>query len=185
MTTDLARRMLPGPVLFAPLALCAAAMFFGFSRDFGCFLLSLFVLPLLFLLALLCSAFVLTRPEPGRAALWASLMVAVAPLLYLVVGAHRDRIGFAGWAMLNGGILMEAPGRDGIVVDWAGWGMAGSENDSYLVADPRDAIATAPAAEAWRKRHHFVCEIVDTSRMWPRLYIVTTYNCPLAATVAS
>jgi hypothetical protein len=183
--TDLARRMLPGPTLSAPLALCAAAIFFGFSRDFGCFMLSLCVLPLLFLLALLCTAFVWTRPEPGRAALWASILIVVAPLLYLGVGANRDRIGFAGWAMLNGGILMEAPGRDGIVIDWASWGMAGSGNDAYLVADPGDAIGTIPAAEAWRKRHHFACEIVDTSRMWPRLYIVTTYNCPLDAIMAS
>ena len=182
---DLAKRMLPSPALFAPLVLCIAAILFGFSRDFGWFVLSLCMLPLLFLLALLCSVFALVDPERGRAALWAPILIIIAPLLYLGIGANRDRIGFAGWAILHSGILLEAPGRDGIVIDWASWGMAGSDNDSYLVADPDDALTTVSAAEAWRKRHHFDCEIVDTSRMWPRLFIVTTYNCPLDATVMS
>ncbi len=55
--------------------------------------------------------------------------------------------------------------------------MAGMENDSYLVVDTKDRLLAKGETGQWLRRVSQSCEIVDTKRMWTRLYIVTTYNC--------
>lgn len=62
---------------------------------------------------------------------------------------------------------------------WASWGMAGSENDSYLVSARSLNLNSSNEAEQWIRKLKLDCPIVDARVMWPRLYLVTTYNCPL------
>jgi hypothetical protein len=160
------------------IVLFLAAIGFGASRDFGAFFLALLVLPCLALVTLIWIG--AAALAPGRQGRCLGIAIAVALLAapaFLVAGALRDRVRFAGWAVANGP-LERLTQRNAVLAWWDSWGMAGSENDSYLVADPDDSIGTIAAAERWRRHRHLSCEIVDSRRMAARVYIVTTYNCP-------
>jgi hypothetical protein len=67
--------------------------------------------------------------------------------------------------------------RDGVLQHWDGWGIAGMENDSYLVSDPDDSISGLQAANRWARDHHLACEVVAARRVWRAFFILTTYNC--------
>lgn len=136
-------------------------------------------MPVLFIVAIVCCTIDHDDPRGGNVRAWAPVFIALSPLLLRGTGMARNRLSFAGWALFHPATVFGEPDRDDIIRGWDSWGFGGLENDSYLVADPRDAIDTLPAAEAWRKRHGQSGEIVDTQRMAPRRYIVTTYNCPL------
>ena len=77
----------------------------------------------------------------------------------------------------------DAPGwladKDLIILDWESWGMAGMENDAYLVSNPSDNLTQDGGAAEWLRHVGSSCEIVASKRMHRGIYIVTTYNCPL------
>jgi hypothetical protein len=59
------------------------------------------------------------------------------------------------------------------------WGMAGMENDAYLVSNPGDNFTQDGGASEWLRPVGSTCEIVASKRMRRGIHIVTTYNCPL------
>ena len=156
--------------------LLLAGTAFGWSRDFGTFLLGLVVLPLLALMALIGVGFAAFTRLWTTAALTSVIAISSFPA-FLLAGRARNPVRFALWSIAHKP-LGRFTRHDGVIAYWDGWGMAGSENDSYLVADPADAIGSAPAADRWRRRMRLACEVVDSRRVAARLYILTTYNCP-------
>jgi hypothetical protein len=57
--------------------------------------------------------------------------------------------------------------------------MAGSDTFSYLVVDKQDRLGSKSRAEEWTKEVGQSCGIGQADRMWPQIYVVTTYtNCP-------
>ena len=69
--------------------------------------------------------------------------------------------------------------NNGVVKGWDSWGMAGQDTFSYLVADTEDRLGSKARAAQWTKQIGQSCGIWEQRRVWPRLYIVTTYtNCP-------
>jgi hypothetical protein len=164
------------PIISASVFLIAALMF-SWSRDFGVFLLGMFVLPITLLFALGCLIFGVFRKARAVELRVAVALILAAPVLAFGVANIRDRLRFLFWAPIHYSQLHQALRKDGIITAWDGWGMAGMENDSYLVVDNKDEIKSPVLADQWRKRLGQSCEIVNTQRMWPRLYIVTTSNC--------
>jgi len=62
---------------------------------------------------------------------------------------------------------------------WESWGMAGQDTFSYLVTDTEDRLASKERADKWTRQIGQSCGLWEARRMWPRLYIVTTYtDCP-------
>lgn len=57
--------------------------------------------------------------------------------------------------------------------------MAGQDTSSYLVVDTEDRLKLKARADQWTKQLGQSCGIWEKQRVWPKLYIVTTYtNCP-------
>lgn len=165
------------PIVSAVLLLLAG-IYFGGNRDFGAFLLAIVVLPALLLAVLVCLGIELVRRGDAKEIGIAAVIALVSPLAFYASAHLKDRAEFYIWAVTHRAQLSHDMQKDGIIMGWASWGMAGSENDSYLVVDRGDVIGSPNAAEGWRKRQGLSCQIVDTQKMWPKLYIVTTYNCP-------
>jgi len=71
--------------------------------------------------------------------------------------------------------------RDGIIREWDGWGFAGNEDDSYLVAAHDIGMMSTKNATEWaRGRGETIdCKIVDVRKMREAMYIFTTYECVL------
>ena len=108
------------------------------------------------------------------------VVILASPLIGYVTSQIRDQARFLVWAPFHTGLLNQSPEKDGIVAAWDSWGwVATGANDSYLVRDVADRIASLDEAEAWRKRLGLPCEIVWTERVWRKLYVVTTYECAL------
>ena len=171
------KRARGGPSIISALLLLLAATYFGGNRDFGAFLLGILVLPALCLAFLVCSGIEIARKGDATRVAIAAMIALISPLAFYASAHLRDHLAFYTWAITHSGQLDKAMQNDGIVTGWASWGIAGSDNDSYLVADRADSIGSLDAAERWRKRHGLSCEIVASKRVWPRLYLVTTYNC--------
>jgi len=168
------------PVVTA-LAVTATAFPFLWNRDFGWFLFGLFFyLPTLaatVLLAVIAAIFF------GRLRLTILRTVAVTAvfltLLYGMSIYEHDRITFLFWFPSHWKTLQSQRGQDRLIAAWDSWGMAGSTNDTYLVSNPSDEIGTTEAATRWLKRLNLPCEATNAQRMLPRVYMLTTYNCPL------
>ena len=160
-------------------AFLIASIYFSASRDFGDFLFSLAIVPALFLLSLLCigiAAFADWRSHSVKVGL---LILLTTPIFAFATFRFHDNVRFILWSAAHARDLNRATRKDAIITAWDSWGMAGSGNDSYLVSDVSDDSRTVAAAEQWRKRMRLNCPIVATERMAARIYMVTTYNCPL------
>jgi hypothetical protein len=66
--------------------------------------------------------------------------------------------------------------RIGPVYHWRGWGIAGMENDAYLVSDRSGDVARLPLGAAISGS---VCPIADNRPMMPPWRLVATYECNL------
>jgi len=164
-------------------ALVIMAVYVPFSRD-----LMLLVLTIPHIFVLLCisvlSSFltflqVRNHEKASAAPCLAAAIVALAGIPTLVVYGDRlrDPFWFLIWSITHRGQIEALADKDGVIQPWDGWGFAGMENYSYLVSDPRDAIAGLEAANQWAQDHKLACEIVATQRMRRAYYILTTYNC--------
>lgn len=57
--------------------------------------------------------------------------------------------------------------------------MAGQDTFSYLVVDTEDRLRSKARVDQWTKQIGQICGLWEERRVWPRLFIVTTYtNCP-------
>jgi hypothetical protein len=159
--------------------LLLAAAYFGSSRGFGHFLFSIPTLPFLLLCALVAAIWASAKRAQRKRAAVAWLMIAVAPLVYLSSYYVVQHIRFLVWAPLHTSLLEEALKKDGIVQGWDSWGMAGSDTFSYLVVDNQDRLGSKSRGEEWTKEVGQSCGLWRADRMWPKIYVVTTYtNCP-------
>ncbi|HTZ80757.1 MAG TPA: hypothetical protein VMC10_22795 [Stellaceae bacterium] len=169
--------------VWAAVAVLATAGPLAWSRDFAVFLFAWFCYgPALLLVCLCLVIWAIVDREPARR--WSALaavlaIVAAASTAYF--GARvfdHDRLAFLFWHPLHRQLVDRFADTDGIILTWDSWGIAGMENDSYLVSNPSDTISDIDAASKWARRYSD-CEIVNVKRMRPGLYILTTYNCPL------
>jgi hypothetical protein len=98
---------------------------------------------------------------------FASVIVAVAGIWAMVVYGGRVQypLQFLLWSLTRPDQIQMLARRDGVIQHWDGWGIAGMENDSYLVSDPNDSITDLQAANRWARDHHLTCDIVAAQRM--------------------
>ena len=112
------------------------AIAFAWSKDFAVFLLLIFVyLPAAAFtcIGLFVWAVVKRNSRHGRAIFMAFLAVPLA--MGYLVPRFKDEIRFLVWSHIHGNKLSEYANTDAIILDWEDWGLAGMENDSYLVSD--------------------------------------------------
>lgn len=165
-------------VRLAMLFLLAGA-YFGSSRHFGAFLVSIPILALLLLGALAVTVQASLRRVERPRAIAACTLICLTPLTYYFSYGIIQRIEFLLWAPAHYAELAQASEKDGIIMGWDSWGVAGQDTFSYLVTDTKDRLGARQRADEWTKRIGQSCGIWEAQRMWSKLYIVTTYtNCP-------
>jgi hypothetical protein len=163
---------------FAMLFLLAGA-YFGSSRDFGNFLFSIPILPLLLLAALTATVWAARLRVERARVIVACTLICLTPPTYHFSYELVQRIDFLFWAPTHYRLLAQASKKDGIIMGWDSWGIAGQDTFSYLVTDTEDRLGSKERADKWTKQIGQSCGVWEARRMWPRLYIVTTYtNCP-------
>jgi hypothetical protein len=151
-------------------------MYFSASRDYVDFFF-LAIVPALFLLSLLCIGIAAFADWRSRGVKIGLLILLATPIFALATFRFHDDIRFVLWSAVHGRDLDRAAKKDAVITAWDSWGMAGLENDSYLVSDISDDNRSVAAAEQWRKHMRLKCPIVATERMAARIYMVTTSNC--------
>ena len=164
-------------------AVLAATIPLALSRDFGVFLATAFLYAPALLLAgigLIIWGFAEKRPARKTSAFLAAAAIAiVAPTVYIVGSKFRDQIVFAFWSQTHVALIGRYANRDGIISTWDSWGIAGMENDSYLVASHRNALFSNNEATKWARQQGGKCDVVHVQEMRRDLHILTTYECSL------
>lgn len=164
------------PAVCLAMLLLLAAAYFGSSRGFGAFLLSF---PILAFLSLGCFVAVATNKAGRARLLTACALICLTPLAYFFSYGLVQQVSFLLWAPAHYGQLAAASQKNGIVRGWDSWGMAGQDTFSYLVVDTEDRLGSRARIDQWTKQIGQTCGLWEERRVWPRLYIVTTYtNCP-------
>jgi hypothetical protein len=178
MLKRLAKLFSSPAVIFSSVFLIAGAGF-GSTRDFGFFLLSIPTLPILFLIALVATVWAsFAKVAPRRAAI-AWVLICLTPLAYLGAYGMVQRVRFALWAPAHFRALAQSVQKSGVIMGWDNWGMAGSDTSSYLVVDTQDRLGSKGRPDQWTKEIGQTCGIWQVQKMWPKLYVVTTYtDCP-------
>jgi hypothetical protein len=153
------------------------------SKNFGTFLLLISLyLPAVALVCLgLCIWAGVERNSPRARPIVISLVVMLTLIggIFWALPAAKDELRFLAWLRTHKDALQWYADRDSVMLDWESWGMAGMENDAYLVSNPGDNLAQDGGASEWLRHVGSTCEIVASKRMRRGIYIVTTYNCPL------
>jgi hypothetical protein len=170
------------PAISSVVALLAAVPFV-WSRDFGWFLFGYFIyIPTV---VVICACLLIwagsEKNSKRRLAALTSIAAIIATSLLVFLGdkyAH-DRLAFVFWYPTHQQMIEKFSDKDGVIMTWDSWGMAGMENDAYLISSPSDAIFNIEVASKWVRSRHLKCPIVDVQRMRHGLYIFTTYNCSL------
>lgn len=167
------------PAVCLAMLLLLAGAYFGSSRDLGSFLFSLPILAVLFLGAFVAAARATIIKAKRADLLMAWALICLTPLAYLFSYGLVQQIRFLLWAPAHYRQLIEASKKNRIVMGWDSWGMAGQDTSSYLVVDTEDRLGSKARIDQWTKQIGQSCGLWEERRVWPRLYIVTTYtNCP-------
>jgi hypothetical protein len=171
------------PFIAAIATVATATPFAWDSKNFGTFLSVIwFYLPAVALVCIgLCIWAGVERKSPRARAIVISLVVVLTLNggTFWVLPQVKDELRFLAWSHAHNDTLRGFADKDSVILDWESWGMAGMENDAYLVSNPSDNLAEDGGASAWLRHVGSSCEIVDSKRLRRGIYIVTTYNCPL------
>jgi len=167
------------PAVWLSTLLLLAGGYFGSTQRFGAFLFSIPVLASLLLIAVV-AAIRASMKRAGRAHLLVAwLLIGLTPLAYLESYDAVQQIRFLVWAATHYRQVSEVVKANNIVMGWDSWGMAGQDNFSYLVVDVDDRLESKDRAIRWTKQVGQSCGLWKTQRVWPEIYIATTYtNCP-------
>ena len=167
-----------GAVVFAAIFLLAG-LYFGATREFGAFLLSVPVMGLTFFGALILTIWTSRITTQRRQALVAWMLIVLTVPSYFMSYGLTQQVRFVIWAQAHHDLFVQASRKNGIVTWWDGWGMAGQDTDSYLVVDTEDRLGSKSRVEQWTREIGQPCGIWQTQRVWPKFYIVATNtNCP-------
>jgi hypothetical protein len=165
-------------IVFAAVFLLAG-VYFGSTHDFGAFLLSIPILPLTFFGALILTILATWKRDQRRLAGIAWVLIGLAAPAYFISYDLTQRVRFFIWAPAHFHELDQASRKNGVIMDWDGWGMAGMDTESYLVVDTEDQLVSKARADQWTTQIGQTCGLWKVQRMWPRFYVVTTYtDCP-------
>jgi hypothetical protein len=153
-------------------------------RDFGQFLLGLTIyFPMIAIAGLVLLAWAILDRDPVRCR---SAIMTLAVIVSITFGTlvlshyEHDRLEFMFWYPAHRDLIAQYASRDGIIMEWDSWGMAGMDNDAYLVSDPTGSITDSELATEWVHKHASNnCAVTDLQTFWRGLYLLTTYNCPL------
>ena len=177
---DRSLRWLPGA---SAIVVCAATIPLGLSRDVLAFVITgLVLIPTLILAiaGLLLWRYVTMKSDRKKSLLSAAaVIVFTAPTVYMTCNVYRDQIVFAFWSPTHAALLDRYATHDGIISYWDGWGIAGMENDSFLIADHGKTLSSASEATEWTKHWKSPCDIVRLLKIRQGLFIFTTENCSL------
>ena len=167
------------PAVILAIMFFSAGAYFGSTNDFVTFLLSIPSLGLLFISAVAATLLAARiKHQIGRAVL-ASVLICLTPLAYICSYRVTQEARFLLWIPAHYDRFEQVSTKNGIVMDWDSWGMAGQDTDSYLVVDTQDQLESHSRADKWTKMIGQSCGVWSTQRVWPRFYVVTTYtNCP-------
>jgi hypothetical protein len=106
-------------------------------------------------------------------------MICLTPFAYICSYGLTQRVLFLLWAPAHYSKLAAASEKNGVIMGWDSWGMAGQDTFSYLVVDTEDRLGSKDRIDQWTKQIGQSCRLWEERRVWPRFYIVTTYtNCP-------
>ncbi|MCA1428497.1 MULTISPECIES: hypothetical protein [Bradyrhizobium] len=178
-----ARRLRWLPLIAAIATVTTATPLAWDSKNFGTFLFVISVyLPAVALVGLgLCIWAGVERKSPRARPIVLSLVVMLALIggTFWAVPSAKDELRFLTWSLTHNDALRAFADRDSVVLDWESWGMAGMENDAYLVSNPSDNLTQDGGVSEWLRHVGSSCEIVASKRMRRGVFIVTTHNCPL------
>ncbi len=96
-------------------------------------MLSIPILPLSFFGALIPTILATRKKDQRRLAWIAWVLIAFAAPAYLISYDLTQRVRFFIWAPAHFHELDQASRKNGVIMDWDGWGMAGMDTESYLV----------------------------------------------------
>jgi hypothetical protein len=167
----------------AAITALVTAIPFAWDKSFDNFLFLIFCyLPVVALACIgLCVWAAIERNSPRSRPIVISVVIILALIssTFWALPRIKDELRFSVWSYTHGDIIRGFADRDAIILNWEGWGMAGMENDAYLVSNPSDNLAEPGAASEWLRHVGSSCEIVASKRLRRGIYVVTTYNCPL------
>ncbi len=142
-------------------------------------MLSIPILPLTFFGALIPTILATLKKDRRKLASIAWVLIGFAVPAYFVSYDLTQRVRFFIWAPTHFHELDQASRKNGVIMDWDGWGMAGMDTESYLVVDTEDRLDSKARTSQWTKQVGQTCGLWKVQRMWPRFYVVTTYtDCP-------
>ncbi|KYK48050.1 hypothetical protein A1D31_27345 [Bradyrhizobium liaoningense] len=178
-----ARRLRWLPLIAAIATVTTATPLAWDSKNFSTFLLFISVyLPAVVAVGLgLCIWAGVERKSPRARSIVISLVVMLTLIggTFWAVPPLKDELRFLTVSLTHNDALRGFADKDAIILDWESWGMAGMENDAYLVSNPSDTLAEDGGASGWLRHVGSSCEIVASKRMRRGIFIVTTHNCPL------
>ena len=167
------------PAVCLAMMLLLAGAYFGSSRDFGNFLLSIPVLAFLLLASVFAAIHTTIAKTQRRYGPTVWTLICLSPLAYLFSYGPVQQVRFLLWAPAHYRQLTEASKKNAIVMGWDSWGMAGQDTFSYLVVDTEDRLGSPARIVQWTKQIGQSCGLWEEQRVWPKLFIVTTdTNCP-------
>jgi hypothetical protein len=174
---------------FAGATALVTAIPFAWSKDFGTFLLLIVLyLPAVALACIgLCVWAVVERESSRARPIFISVAVTLAVIgsTFWALPRVKDELRFAVWSSTHSDTIGRFSDRDAVILQWESWGIAGMENDAYLVSNPSDNLAEAGSASEWIRHVGSDCEIVASKRFRRGVYLVTTYNCPLSTSMSA
>ena len=153
-------------VVFAAVFLLAGA-YFGSTHGFRVFLLSIPILSLTFFGALIPTILATQKKNERRLAWIAWVLIAFAAPAYLISYDLTQRVRFFLWAPAHFHALDQASRKNGVIMDWDGWGMAGMDTESYLVVDTEDRLRSKARADQWTKQIGQTCGLWKSAGCGP------------------
>jgi hypothetical protein len=170
-------RLLP---LVSAVILFLASIYYATRQDFGAYLSMFVVLPSLVCIVLLCMSQARRLPHsklPLRAAV---LLTVLSPVAMVTTWYLLNPIAFYRWSASHAALLAQDSTRDHVIAGWKTREYAGNEWNDYLIRATGNDISSTADAEKWRQKMQIDCEIVGEQKVARQIYIVTTYNCPIA-----
>ena len=185
----------------APLAACVMIVLIYLWLSPDAFILALFLLPFLFIAAIVFAILIVRGRSLARLSMTAGTLICMItiPLLLFFGRPLREQVFFQIWRITHIEQAMNPKLEDRVFEHWDSWGFASMDNDTFLASDldgtltgaiparhsPSLPQPQATVATRWKQSHRLPCDIVWVDRVAKGFYVLTTADgCMLSPTAA-
>lgn len=151
-------------------------LYYGFSRDFAIFILSLFIFICLFLSASVVTIYKFKQKKSARNLLISIFLIILAPVAATISTKFYLYKAFYQWVLFHPVQFMDVKAQEGFLQEIDSWSFKDMYTPLMLASSQHYDLTVSDDLKLWKAENGIVCDIAQVYKIYPKIYLIKPFE---------